>query len=101
MARSSSPVVLPAFCVFGMAPMRKSWRLLPHPEPGKRSKVCRDKAVENGTGGEVKGKDGGIGDGASDEVPVGSKAFSRGIGLGLQIPVAPCRLPGKLYGVGK
>src|SRR5439155_12094228 len=71
------------------------------PEPGKRSKVCRDKAVENGTGGEVKGKDGGIGDGASDEVPVGSKAFSRGIGLGLQIPVAPCRLPGKLYGVGK
>src|SRR6188474_2302776 len=33
MAGSSSPAVMTAYCVFGMAPMRKSWRPLLHPEP--------------------------------------------------------------------
>src|SRR5213593_4511198 len=42
MARSSSPVVMTVFCVFGMAPMRKSWQRLPHPEPSSAFMKSQD-----------------------------------------------------------
>src|SRR5436309_3121188 len=40
MAGSSSPVVMTVFCVFGMAPMRNSWRRLLHPEPSSAFAVA-------------------------------------------------------------